>query len=84
VPDEEQVPVKRPVAAPTTSPPEEELSLADHRMYSQQLYGKPAWVLEGVFAASQLDPAKDHTVATVKKALDDMLATPDKRYEGKK
>lgn len=60
------------------------LSVADHLLYAQQIYGQPSWVLEGVFQANGLDTTKNHAVSKIKKMLADHLAQPDKRYEEKR
>jgi hypothetical protein len=56
-------------------------SYADHRTYSNAMYGQPVWVVDAVFSTDALDTNQQYTTATVQAAIDSMMATTDKQYE---
>ena len=57
------------------------LSAADHEVYSQALYGQPAFVVNAVFSSGKLDShGTMYTQAQVQQAIDEMMQEPDKTF----
>jgi hypothetical protein len=73
--------------APTHTPPPdtgESYFLADHKLYAQQLYGHPGYLIDSAVEYAKLDPNGKHSRATLEAALKAVLAQPDKRFEEEK
>jgi hypothetical protein len=69
---------------PTHTPPPdtgEAYYVSDHKLYAQQLYGQPSYLIDSAVEFAKLDPNEKHTRSTIDAALKAVLQTPDKRFE---
>jgi hypothetical protein len=82
VPDEQEEPAMTTSGGGTTPPDTgESYYIADHKLYAQQLYGQPSYLIDSAVEFAKLDPNEKHNRATIDAALKAVLRTPDKRFE---